>query len=60
VICRRTGANEVALAQLLRQQQALARWTEQAPASRGWLMAASDAPPDEGDTPKPPVGEGSP
>jgi hypothetical protein len=45
VVCRETGADQAALAALLRQQQGLARWAEQAPASSGWLMAASDAPP---------------
>ena len=54
VICRRTGANESALAQILRRQQALARWTEQAPTGQGWLMAASDAaPPEAEDVPRP-------
>jgi hypothetical protein len=55
VICARTGADPIALAQVLRQQQALARWTEQTPSSQGWLMAASDAvPPDEDEKPAPP------
>jgi hypothetical protein len=44
VICRRTGADASVLAQILRQEQALARWTEQAPAREGWLLAASDRP----------------
>ncbi len=45
VIGRRSGADEGALAEVLRQQQALARWAERPPAGRGWLMAASDAAP---------------
>jgi hypothetical protein len=45
VICRRTGADEVALAGILRQEQALARWAEAAAEPAGWLMAASDAEP---------------
>ena len=44
VVCRQTGADQVALAALLRQEQGLARWAERAPAPQGWLMAASDAP----------------
>ncbi len=52
VICRRTGASEVALAQLLRQEQALSRWKQSgSPATQGWLMAASDRPPDAGEPP---------
>jgi hypothetical protein len=59
VICRRTGADATALAQVLRQEQALARWAEQAcppgqaqaPAAGGWLIAAADAPPPEDDGP---------
>jgi hypothetical protein len=43
VICRRTGADEVALAGILRQEQALARWADSPPQPGGWLMAASDA-----------------
>jgi hypothetical protein len=43
VICTRTGADPVALARLLRQEQALARWEGTAPAPEGWLMAASDS-----------------
>ena len=56
VVCRRTGADPAALALLLRQQQALERWAERAPSSRGWLAAASDAAPpdDEDETPTPP------
>jgi hypothetical protein len=47
VICARTGASEEVLAGILRQEQALARWEEEAGAEQGWLMAASDAPPEE-------------
>jgi hypothetical protein len=43
VICCRTGADEVTLAGILRQEQALARWAEARPDPEGWLMAASDA-----------------
>jgi hypothetical protein len=56
VICAYTGADAAALAQVLRQQQTLARWAEQAPAAEGWLMAASDAPPPEEEPPAPPGG----
>lgn len=45
VICRRTGADLPALAQILRQQQVLAQWAEKPPPTQGWLMAASDAVP---------------
>jgi hypothetical protein len=48
-ICRRTGANEEALSRVLRQEQALAHWSECPPANRGWLMAASDAAPEGSD-----------
>ncbi|HEX8199257.1 MAG TPA: hypothetical protein VF590_02130, partial [Isosphaeraceae bacterium] len=45
VICRRTGADEAALALVLRQQQALWQWERAGPtAEAGWLMAASDRP----------------
>jgi hypothetical protein len=55
VICARTGADPLVLAQILRQQQALARWTEQSPSSQGWLMAASDVVlPNEDEKPTPP------
>jgi hypothetical protein len=54
VICRRTGADTTTLANILRQQQALARWAEEAPASGGWLMAASDAAPLNEDKEQPP------
>jgi hypothetical protein len=60
VICRRTGADATALAQVLRQEQALARWADQArppgrtPATGGWLIAASDAPPPEEEGPESP------
>jgi hypothetical protein len=43
VICRRTGADEMALAAILRQEQALERWADSPAAPEGWLMAASDA-----------------
>lgn len=43
VVCRRSGANRFALANLLRQEQALAGWRDAAPGERGWLAAASDA-----------------
>jgi hypothetical protein len=46
VVCRRTGANEAELARLLRQEQGLARWEKHPPPAQGWLMAASDAPPE--------------
>ena len=49
-ICRRTGANEDALSRVLRQEQALASWSERPPAGAGWLMAASDATPEEPDS----------
>jgi hypothetical protein len=52
VVCRRTGANLAALAQLLRQEQGLAQWAGQSPPVRGWLMAASDQAAQPG--PKPP------
>jgi hypothetical protein len=55
-ICARTGAEAGALARLLRQEQALARWSAGGPAAGGWLMAASDAAPLE----KPEGKEGPP
>jgi hypothetical protein len=60
VICRRSGADPARLASLVRQQQALARWAEQAPSGRGWLMAAADAPPAAQDDQPPPSPDGSP
>jgi hypothetical protein len=64
VVCARTGADAAALAQVLRQEQGLARWAGQSPPAQGWLMAASDKPvppppsqpPEE--TPPPPDQEG--
>ena len=45
VVCRRTGVTEKVLAQILRQEQTLARWAETGPApAAGWHMAASDRP----------------
>jgi hypothetical protein len=48
-VCQLTGADEVILARLLRQEQGLERWhvtAEGAPGtiSTGWLLAASDVP----------------
>jgi hypothetical protein len=60
VVCRRTGANEMELARLMRQEQGLARWEQSPPPAQGWLMAASDAPPEpprEAD--QPPEGDAS-
>jgi hypothetical protein len=52
VVCRRTGAREEVLAQVLRQEQALHQWTETGiPKSTGWLMAASDRPAEGGEPP---------
>ncbi len=54
VVSQRTGASEPALAQLLRQEQALHRWKNAEPgATTGWLMAASDRPPEGGEPPLP-------
>ena len=57
MICRRTGADAAVLAQVLRQEQALARWTEQAPATEGWLIAASDRAGEDSGAHKPPPPE---
>jgi hypothetical protein len=54
VVCRRTGAKEAELARLIRQEQGLAHWAKSPPPAQGWLMAASDAPPE------PPPAEGQP
>jgi hypothetical protein len=51
IVCRRTGASEKVLAQLLRQEQALL--ARASGSSTGWLMAASDRvepPPEEGES----------
>jgi hypothetical protein len=49
-ICRRTGVKELDLVRLLRQQQNLEQLRRGGePPSQGWLMAASDAPPEEPD-----------
>jgi hypothetical protein len=43
VVCQRTGANEDALARIVRQGQALSKWSGRASeAATGWLLAASD------------------
>jgi hypothetical protein len=62
-VCRCTGADAAALAQVLRQEQALAGWAEERPpqgqgSPQGWLIAASDAPPPEGESPEEPPVEG--
>jgi hypothetical protein len=46
VVCRKTGASELALAQVLRQEQNRYQWSQAQPTDRGWLAAASDAPPE--------------
>jgi hypothetical protein len=47
-ICRYTGAPEELLAQILRREQVLLGWQKTAPPGQsGWLMAASDRPPNE-------------
>jgi len=57
-ICRRTGVREIDLVRILRQEQNIEKLHQAGPASkRGWLMAASDRPPDSGDLP--PAAEGS-
>jgi hypothetical protein len=60
VICTRTGADPVALARLLRQEQALERWQGTAPPPQGWLMAASDAEVEPGEGDQPPQEERPP
>jgi hypothetical protein len=57
VICQRTGASESVLGSILRQERALARWSERPPVEQGWLMAASDAELPEPEEPEKP-GEG--
>jgi hypothetical protein len=43
VVCERTGAREVEVARIVRQEQAMMRWREDpAPNSTGWFLAASD------------------
>ena len=50
VVCKRTGASEKVLAQVLKQEQALLGVSRSGPASTsGWLMAASDRPAEQGD-----------
>lgn len=57
-ICRRTGVREIDLVRLLRQEQNIERLQQAGPAStHGWLMAASDRPPESGEPP--PTAEGS-
>jgi hypothetical protein len=51
VVCGRTGADAVALARLLRQEQGLARWAEGTAPGSGWLMAASDGAEERDDEP---------
>lgn len=58
-ICQRTGVREIDLVRLLRQEQNIEKLQQAGPASqRGWLMAASDRPPDSGEPP--PTPEDSP
>jgi hypothetical protein len=44
-ICKRTGAKDEVLARIIRQGQALSKWSAQTQAdtTTGWLLAASDA-----------------
>jgi hypothetical protein len=43
VVCERTGAKEEVVARIIRQEQAMMHWRENASsASTGWLLAASD------------------
>lgn len=52
VVCQHTGAREVVLANILRQEQNLHHWKESgAPSSQGWLMAASDRFPSDDELP---------
>jgi len=54
VVCRRTGAPESILAQILRQKQTLLDWSQgETPKTTGWLMAASDRFAAEGIPPAP-------
>ena len=47
VVCERTGANVNELIRIIRQEQAMERWSQQKTESpTGWLLAASDAPED--------------
>ncbi len=48
VACARAGAAEDVVARVLRQEQALARWAGAA-GEQGWLMAASERPPEDPD-----------
>jgi hypothetical protein len=57
VICERCGADPIALAGVLRREQALKDWKAETPAGRGWLMAASDAEENESDEEPPPAPE---
>jgi len=51
VVCQRTGAKEDALARIVRQGQALSKWSGRASeASTGWLLAASDGDNESGET----------
>jgi hypothetical protein len=44
VACKRTGADQVALARIIRQEQALTQWRDRKSAdTTGWLLAASDS-----------------
>lgn len=50
VVCKRTGASEKVLAQVLKQEQTLYGMSRSGQGSTsGWLMAASDRPAEEGD-----------
>ena len=50
VVCKRTGASEKVLAQVLKQEQTLHGVSRSGQGSTsGWLMAASDRPAEEGD-----------
>ncbi len=43
VVCQRTGAREEVVARIVREEQAMKRWRENASGtSKGWLLAASD------------------
>jgi hypothetical protein len=57
VICECSGADPIALAGVLRREQALKDWKAEMPAGGGWLMAASDAEENESDEEPPPAPE---
>lgn len=50
-ICAKTGASEMVLAQLLRQEQNHMRFLQGGQRTQGFLAAASDAPPEPTDDP---------